>query len=82
MKSFFLIAAAALFAIAQKAGATSFDAETSWVGDVLRIEVQTDAADGTQLNVAISNEQTGNHIVSLSAPQSQKRWFLKQRAMS
>src|ERR1700730_6942244 len=38
----------------------------SWVGDTLRIELQTNAADGTELNVAISDEKTGNHIVSVS----------------
>ncbi len=66
MKALSLIVAAVLFSFAEDAASgASFKVSTvSWVGDALHIEVQTDAPDGTNLNVAISNEKTGDHIVS------------------
>jgi hypothetical protein len=61
-----LIAAAFLVACAvTQANAASFQvSKVSWTGDGLHIEVKTDVPDGTQLNVGISDEKTGDNLVS------------------
>lgn len=66
MKALFVTAAAALFSLAGEAasGASFKVSSISWVGDALRIEVRTDVPDGTELNIAISDEKSGDHVIS------------------
>jgi hypothetical protein len=56
-----------LLFVAVPAYAYSFKiSKVSWVGDALHIEVKTDAPDGTRLNIAMSDEKTGDHLVTES----------------
>jgi len=39
--------------------------KVSWVGDSLRIELQTDRPDGAELNAQLARDKTGEHTVSI-----------------
>ncbi len=62
-----LVVASASFAMmCQLAHADSFTvSKVSWVGDSLRIEVQTDRPDGAELNAQLARDKTGEHTVSI-----------------
>jgi hypothetical protein len=65
VKTLSLIAAAVLFAFPRTSiNASSFDVETSWVGDVLRIEVKTDAPDGAKFLVNIVDRKTMDRVLN------------------
>jgi hypothetical protein len=36
----------------------------SWIGDALHVEVRTDAPEGTKLSIAVSDEKSGDRIIS------------------
>ncbi len=61
-----LIAATVLsLTAAIPANASTFKvSKVSWLGDGLHIEVNTDLPDGAELNVAISDEKTGDNLLS------------------
>jgi hypothetical protein len=67
MKSWQLLVGMALIVLsALSAYSDTFKvSDVSWVGDSLRIEVQTDRPDGAELNAQLTRDKTGEHTVSM-----------------